>query len=351
MSNQNAIQSSVSIKKLKQALRVILDANLIAYIEGSPGVGKSDVVRAIAEERDLEVIDLRLSQCDPTDLVGLPYFTGEGDKRRASFTPLDLFPLEDAKPAKGKKGWIIFLDELPSAAPAVQAAAYRLLLDREVGQHKLHEKVWLIAAGNKITDGAIVNEMSSALQSRIVKLELEPQLDEWLDWASHERIDVFITTFLKWKADAFYTFDPSMPGKAYACPRTWAMASKLLANGLTKELSEVLHGTLGMATATEFFAYASVKDGLPDIQQILNNPSTTPVPRDLNLRWATIATLVSHTNKDTLDAIAEYVERFSQDFKFLFFRDVLRRYDELESHPIMVKWLDEMAQLLYGVNS
>ena len=107
------------------------------------------IVKSIAEEYNLKMIDLRLAQCDPTDLLGFPHI--DGDKAR--YVPMDTFPLEGdplpINPVTGiaYSGWLLFLDEFNSADKGVQKAAYKLVLDRMTGLYHLHKNVAISAAG------------------------------------------------------------------------------------------------------------------------------------------------------------------------------------------------------------
>src|SRR5690554_4114819 len=78
----------------------ILQAGLVPYIQSSPGMGKSAIVRDIANEFDMELIDVRLSTCAPTDLTGLPHF----NNGIAEFMPFDMFPVEGTPLPEGKQG-------------------------------------------------------------------------------------------------------------------------------------------------------------------------------------------------------------------------------------------------------
>ena len=204
--------------KVSQAISMIakfIRARLVPMVTGSPGIGKSNIVHQIAAEYGLKVIDVRLAQCDPCDLLGFPTITGE----KASYKPMDTFPIEEDTIPKGYNGWILFLDELNSAPMAVQAAAYRLILDRMVGNHKLHKNVAIVAAGNLESDNAIVQPMSTALQSRMAHLELVVDAKEWVDWASSNGVDHRITSYINFRPDALYTFSPDHTDKTYASPR------------------------------------------------------------------------------------------------------------------------------------
>lgn len=109
----------VKASQATSAITKAIMANLVPMLVGSPGIGKSSIVHSIAKEHGLEVIDMRLAQCDPTDLLGFPTITGE----RAGYRPMETFPIEgDALPA-GRNGWLLFLDEFNSSPTGVQAAA------------------------------------------------------------------------------------------------------------------------------------------------------------------------------------------------------------------------------------
>lgn len=108
--------------RVSQAVRMItaaMKAKVVPMLKGSPGSGKSQIVYQIADAYNLSVIDLRLSQCDPTDLAGFPVIK-EG---KADYAPMAHFPIEGDPLPKGKAGWLLFLDEATSAPPAIQAAA------------------------------------------------------------------------------------------------------------------------------------------------------------------------------------------------------------------------------------
>ena len=109
----------VKISQAASMVTSLIKAKLVPMIHGSPAVGKSAIGQQIAKEYNLKLIDMRLSQCDPTDLLGFP-FVKEG---RAGYAPMDSFPLEGDEVPVGYNGWLLFLDELNSASQAVQAAA------------------------------------------------------------------------------------------------------------------------------------------------------------------------------------------------------------------------------------
>ena len=108
--------------KLNQAAKMIvkfIKAGIVPMVHGSPGIGKSQLMHQIAEEYGLKLIDLRLSQCDPTDLAGFPQI--DATRQKAGYVPMDTYPLEGEEVPTGFNGWLLFLDEINSAPKAVQA--------------------------------------------------------------------------------------------------------------------------------------------------------------------------------------------------------------------------------------
>ncbi len=108
------------------------------FLWGPPGIGKSDIVKQIGEDAGREVIDVRLALWEPTDIKGIPYYNA--DQGKMVWAPPAELPTDPESTA------IIFLDELNSAPPAVQAAAYQLILNRRVGTYELPKGVDVVAA-------------------------------------------------------------------------------------------------------------------------------------------------------------------------------------------------------------
>jgi hypothetical protein len=196
------------------ALRV----GLVPMITGSPGIGKSALMRWIADQFDLELIDYRASTGEPTDIPGLPNFDKNGNAYFAPFR--HIFPLKGMKVPEGKRGWLLFLDEVNSAERRMQAALYKVVLNRMCGQYELHEDVYIAMAGNLMTDKAIVIPLSTAMESRVIQLEMEVDFDDWeKDVAIPQDYDHRIIAFLREEKDFLMDFRPDKEDKSFCCPR------------------------------------------------------------------------------------------------------------------------------------
>jgi hypothetical protein len=332
---------TVNTKQATELLVDCLKARLVPMLTGSPGIGKSSIVYDIANEYNLDVIDMRLSQCDPTDLLGFPRVDGD----KASYAPMNTFPLESDSLPEGKSGWLLFLDEFNSAPMAVQAAAYKLTLDRMVGLHKLHPNVVVMCAGNLQTDNAIVNRLSTAMQSRLVHLELSTDFEAWLEWAHANHIDTRITSYIEFKPNNLYQFSPEHNDRTFACPRTWEFVSKLISNWkeIDKSKLALIAGTVSEGVAREFIAFCREFEQLPKISSIIANPKDAPVPSEPSTRYAVAGAVGAHMNTDNAAKLMEYVDRLPPEFQHITLRGAIKRTPALFSHDAVSKWIDEKA--------
>lgn len=334
--------------KVSQAVSMIakfIRARLVPMVTGSPGIGKSNIVHQIAAEYGLKVIDMRLAQCDPTDLLGFPTVNGS----KASYVPMDTFPVEGDLIPQGYKGWLLFLDELNSAAPAIQSAAYKVILDRMVGNHKLHKNVAIVAAGNLETDNAIVQPMSTALQSRMAHLELVVDSKEWVDWASSNGVDHRITSYINFRPDALYTFSPDHTDKTYASPRTWEFANRVLqvAEAGSPEALPMLSGTISEGVAREFLGFCKIHMNLPKMAEIIANPTGIKVPDEPSILFAMTGALGNNATKDNIGALMKFILRLPVEFQVVTLRETIRRNKELIQHEAVKDWVTKSAADLF----
>lgn len=335
--------------KSSQAVRMIttaIKAKVVPYLKGSPGTGKSQLVHQIAENYNLELIDIRLSQADPTDLAGFPIIVGE----KADYAPMKHFPIEGDPLPPGKAGWLIFLDEASSAPPAIQAASYKLVLDRMVGSHHLHKKVAMVLAGNLETDGAIVHPMSTALQSRLLHLELVVDAKEWDEWATTKGgIYHHITSYVKFKPGVLYTFTPDHTDCTYACPRTWEFASRILeaSEDDEQDLLPLLSGTLSEGVAREFLLFRKIYQKLPTIEKIRSSPTTVAVPDEPSILFALTGSLAHNLDKNTAEELMKYVKRLPAEFQVFCLRETIRRNKTMMMNPAIKEWIASSATALF----
>lgn len=345
---------SLTVCNTRQARNFIvraLQAGNVPFLTSSPGMGKSSIIHSVAEEFGMKLIDHRLSTSAPEDLSGIPFRNGD----RAEFLPFgDLFPIEGDKVPEGYNGWLLLLDEFPSARKEVIAAAYKLILDRMTGQKKLHPNVMIVCAGNKATDRAIVNPLGTAMQSRVVHFEMEINFDIFVeDVMLPYEWDERLVAFLHANQSYLHDFDPAHKNKTFCCPRTWDFVNKDLKNqpagALPDEDSIYYAGHVTAGKATEFVQFTQVYNRLVTIEKVVKDPIGCQLPDDNNLCWATVTYLANKTTEDNFADVLQYIERFKTfTHKILYFRTVGKALPEIQASPEWRKAAANISRYIHG---
>jgi len=261
------LSRTVGPKGAKKSLRKAFKNKRPIFLWGPPGIGKSDIIKQLGDELEAHVIDVRLSLWEPTDIKGIPYFDSSINKMVWA-PPLEL---PDAEMAAQHKQIVLFMDEMNSAAPAVQAAAYQLVLNRRVGTYKLPDNVVMVAAGNRETDKGVTYRMPAPLANRFVHLEMKVDWDDYFGWAVDNRIHKDVVGFLTFSKKDLYDFDPKSASRAFATPRSWTFVSELLFDDEedTDTLTDLISGAVGEGLAVKFMAHRKVSSKLPNPTDIL----------------------------------------------------------------------------------
>ena len=339
----------ISSSEMIDALDSVLLSKLTPMLVGSPGIGKSDIVKLVAKKHNLKLIDVRLAQSDPTDLNGFP--TLQSDGKRMDYAPPTTFPLEhlDQLP-ENHDGWLLFLDEINAAPPSIQAAAYKLVLDRQIGAHNLHKRVAIVCAGNKATDKAIVNRLSTAMQSRMIHLNLMVDPEAWLDWANASDIDHRVISFIKFRPELLHKFNPSHADDTFASPRTWEFLSKIIIDKVKFNATDhaVLVGTVGEGPATEFRAFSEVYKDLPTIEDMIENPTLVNIPREPGHQYAMTTLISHHANDDTIESLMIVTKKLPIEFQVVVLKDIYAIAPELKTNPVITAWVTANADKLFG---
>ena len=258
---------TVSPSKAKNALRHAMHKKRPVFLWGPPGIGKSDIVEQVTKTfSNSHLIDIRLSLWDPTDIKGIPYFDSNNVKM-AWGAPSEL---PDEEMAAQYDNIVLFLDEMNSAAPAVQAAAYQLILNRRVGTYKLPDNVIIVAAGNRESDKGVTYRMPAPLANRFIHLELRVDFDDWFNWSVDNNQHKDVVGYLTFAKKDLYDFDPKSASRSFATPRSWSFVSELLEDQLDESTTtDLVAGTVGEGLAVKFMAHRKVASSMPNPTDIL----------------------------------------------------------------------------------
>jgi hypothetical protein len=311
---------------ISTALRTLIAAKQPVFLWGGPGIGKSAIIRQLAEHMSIPLQDVRALLLDPVDLRGLPFLGPDG---RSKWATPEFLPKDGAG--------ILFLDELNAAPAMVQASCYQLVLDRKLGEYTLPKDWAIVAAGNRDSDRAVTTKMPTPLRNRFVHLEFEVDLQDWSEWAIGAGVRPEVIAFLRFRQELLSAFDRD--ANAFPSPRSWEFVSRILdASPDACVEHELFAGAVGMGAATEFSAFLKTFRELPNIDAILLNPHKEPVPDNAAAQYA-VASALAHCATDTnFDRICAYVGRMPTEFSVLCVRDAMLREPAVQHTSAFTKW-------------
>lgn len=321
-------------------MRSMIASKIPTFLWGPPGIGKSSIIKQIAKDTGIKCIDLRLSLMDPTDLKGIPFYDKEA--HQALWAPPSFLPRD----GEG----ILFLDELNSAAPAVQASAYQLILDRQVGEYRLPDGWAIVAAGNREGDRGVVYRLPSPLANRFVHVEMEVNVEDWRMWAIRSRIDPRIIAYITFKNEALFTFDPLKNERSFATPRSWEAVNHILNSPLEKNLwIEAIGGAIGHDNGVDFLGFVKVMDRLPDVDAILRGEAVEET-QDISALYALSCALVSrilqNPRDEAISNVLRYTLKLKNEFAVLILQDLQRQGVKMEHLDAFGEWVEAYAYLL-----
>lgn len=315
---------------------------------GPPGVGKSQIVAKIAQRHSVPLIDIRLSQMEPTDLRGIPFRKGE----------LVEWSIPSMLPDAGRHGpaGILFLDEITSAPPTVSAAAYQLILDRRLGEYQVPDGWVIFAAGNRQGDRGVTYAMPAPLANRFTHYNVEVNLDDWVDWAHNEGIDPRVIAFLRFRPDLLFSFDPAHTPIAFPSPRSWEFAHRALQKfDRTDLLADALMACVGQSAGLELKTFVDNMAQMPDIDAIVAGDEVD-VPHGIDLQYGVAAALVRRALQaaDSANAaevygnILKYAQRFAQrEMGVMLVSDLHRAIGRpLFTVPAFAEWANSITDLV-----
>lgn len=334
-------------------------------LTGSPGLGKSSIVAQVSKELDMGLVDLRLSAMEESAVLGVPYVA---NGIMGFSTPqwwVDYVDNANGQP------FILLLDELWSASPMVQTAAYRLILDRTIQNgKKLPDNCFIIAAGNLKSDKTGARDPLPAAANRFglhLVIDKSRSFKPFMEWAYKEQFDLSLLAFLEWSRDSLY----GEIGKeiAYASPRTIEDVNTHLSIYKDEYLLNIaVAGAVGSEWAHKFSGFRQNFGKLPDYERIKAGDTkykyTKPDDGDIGLDFAIAITAAQQFiemfgNEDTRklpetqlagDRLMSIVKMIDMDIQVIFLRNLKRNIRALQASRV-VKELDSMFMTITDRNA
>lgn len=309
---------------------------IVPFILGKPGGGKSALSRQIGRDLGFDnVIEFTASLRDPVDLLGTP--KNDGDCT-VWVPPKELYSLREGRN-------LLILEELSDATTPMQNGLCGLILDRKVNELHLSRDTYIIATGNRTEDKSGAQRITSKLANRVRRFDFDENLDDWCEWAIDAGVDLMLVQFLRFKPNLLSDFDPNR--FCNPTPRAWERVS-LIPETLSHELYyENAAGEVGQGAAAEFTAFRKIAASLPNIDNIIMNPATAPIPDgDPGVLYALTGALAQRSSADNFDRLTEYVDRLPVDFSVMYITDTVKLKPEVKNTKAFIKWAVKNANVL-----
>jgi len=296
-----------------EALGVAVAARVPVLLWGAPGTGKTSAIRALSRELAWPCETVIASIREPSDFAGLPV-VADGN---VVFAP----PVWARRLAEVDEG-ILFLDEISTAPPAVQAALLRVVLERVVGDLELPDGVVVIAAANPPEMAADGWDLSAPLANRFCHLDWPVEAQAFAEgltagwgapvvprlpdgWGSQLGVGRgLVAAFVSVRPSLTVAMpkDGTTAGRGWPSPRSWEMTALLWTAATVSGASEqaraaLVMGSVGQGTGLEFLNWASEMD-LPDPEEVLANPGAFVMPERGDRAYAALSAIAAAVAAD-----------------------------------------------------
>lgn len=302
---------------ITSAISTLIDSKIPSFIWGATGIGKSSLVKKIAADKKIELMELRLAQMN-----------------RIDFRDTSLLPKEGVG--------ILFLDELDGLPDVLHTFISQLILDRQLGEYKLPDAWSIVAAGSD------AGKMPTSLVNAFVHLDMEVDVNDWKDWAFGSGIDERIIAYIAYKNEDLLNANAKQQEKSYATPRSWENVHKILRSGMDEVLLlDVIAGAIGKECATSFMSFSATAHKLPDIEAILSKGEAEyPSEKDVlyTLSSVLVSFLLNYPDEQNLENVLKYILELEAEFSVMIVQDLQRLGVSMEDSEAFSVWRSKFAK-------
>lgn len=283
------IGESKETQKYLDFIEIAFESKTVPLLWGAPGVGKTKLINAIVKKRGMLLRTLIGSTMDPSDVAGLPVLSKQDDGTIITeFTKPYWFYEVEQYARTHKQGAAIYIDEITTASPPVQAALLTFVQDRRIGKFFLPDNVLIIAAGNPPEVAPDGWQLSAPTANRYAHIKYEPSIPDWfkgmkLGWnepmsEAEKSMRGYIVGFLTENRHLINNMpsDPEEAGKAWPSMRTWDDAARMLGRAKNIEMgSFIVESTVGKDAGKEYIAWLKSLS-IPSYESVMSNPNGVP---------------------------------------------------------------------------
>jgi hypothetical protein len=324
------IMREVTIARAAVLVRYKIAKRHSVFLWGAPGIGKSDVVRQIARELGWTLIEFRANLREPVDCRGIPVAD------LATGVTKWLVPDELPRADRDGEFGILFLDELNTASPQMQAALFQLVLERRLGDYKLPDGWTIIAAGNRVSDRASAQRMPSALKNRFAHFHIVPDVNAWVAWANSNGVSPKMVAFIRLRRELLHRM-PVGDENCFATPRSLTRAAEYVDAPIDVR-QDLIAAHVGDDVAGEFEGFLRLYESLGSLEDIVANPETAKIPTEPSVKYAVCTGLARLAKRANFAAIMTYAARLDGEGQVLLAHDATMRDPKLKETAAYSAW-------------
>ncbi len=325
-------------------------AAMVPVIWGGVGLGKSQLGQQITAQLGYELVDLRTSDKDPTDIGGLPCpNTDKGELVYLQSTLMErVLKQYDSKGKyipKKRKGCIFMMDEKDRATMEVQNVTLQLDLDRTINGRELDDDVYIIGAGNADSDTG-TTPLSSAAATRLIHFYVDSTSNAavkgWQNWATDQGLPSWSIAFADYRKEIFCGEEVEYSEVTKCTPRTFVWAIKLIERcnkiggyaNRPEVIKALVYGAIGSVAGQEALAFRKLQENVPDVNSIIKDPDGVDIPEgsdSFGILYIATQHLVEYAYADGTEdreatrAFIKYANRWPDEPKGAFMNAALQR--------------------------
>jgi hypothetical protein len=315
---------------------------------GKPGIGKTDALYQLGNTLQRPVMLWSANIHESVDLRGLPAV--DRDEYGNAVTARWLAPADLPHADRDGENGILFLDDVLTAPPALQAPLFGLALTGRVGEYVLPKGWQCVGASNYTTDKAGASRINSALANRFAHVEIEPTIDDWAMWANAhpDCVPPELLAFIRFKPALLHDSKVINATGAFPSPRAWSKVGRCLnMGGLDQTMRfHMIQGLVGEGAATELQSFLNVMTELPTVEDCIKFPTTTRVPINLAAQHAISTGLGRIADKKNFAAILQYMQRVGDEFMMMTVLDATKRDRAVTMTKAYIDWAAKNNHLI-----
>jgi len=315
---------SITLKQAANLIRTNPETRFL--LEGEPGIGKSSLLKSIAEGLGYEYAYIDVPNMDLGD-IAMPVI--DHDSKTTRYYPNARFRVHEGKPL------VIMLDEFTKGADPVKNMLHPMLekANPRLGDISLSNDTIVFLTGNLSTDG-VGDSLKAHSRNRIVPVRIQkPDAEQWIEWGINKGIEAEVLAWVNQyphvlasytdaaQGDNPYIYNPRKPQTAFVSPRSLETASNIVRTRKENDPDTViaaLTGAIGESGARDMQAYIEFADQLPTWEATIKDPKNTSVPSSPGACAIVVFGAIARVTKDTINPFMEYLQRFSPEWQAVF---------------------------------